>query len=120
MNLRSRIWGIGAGVFGIVNLLGALLAMRMGERAHADVHLILFLLSALAYLAWRAVNRGRRGQLAVDADAVDSGGADPQIEYLQQSVDALALEVERLGEAQRARERLRAENPSPPPPKKDQ
>ncbi|HJQ52771.1 MAG TPA: hypothetical protein VJ825_02900 [Gemmatimonadaceae bacterium] len=120
MNLRSRIWGIGAGVFGIVNLLGALLAMRMGERAHADVHLILFLLSALAYLAWRAVNRGRRGQLAVDAGEVDSASADPQIEYLQQSVDALALEVERLGEAQRARERLRAESPPSPPPTKDQ
>ena len=119
MNLRSRIWGIGAGVFGIVNLLGALLALRMRERAHADVHLILFRLSALAYLAWRAVNRGRRPQLAVDAGAADSDAADPQIEYLQQSVDALALEVERLGEAQRARERLR-EGTSSPPPKKDQ
>ena len=120
MNLRSRVWGIGAGVFGIVNLLGALLAMRMGERAHADVHLILFLLSALAYLAWRAVNRGRRPQLAVDAGAVDPDAGDPHIEYLQQSVDALALEVERLGEAQRARERLRAEGPPPPPPKNSQ
>lgn len=115
MNLRSRIWGIGAGIFGIVNLLGALLAMRMGERAHTDVHLILFLLSALAYVAWRAVNRGRRAEMAVDPAV-----ADPQIEYLQQSVDALALEVERLGEAQRAREKLRAEAAAPPPPGKDQ
>lgn len=112
MNLRSRIWGIGAGVFGIVNLLGALLAQRMGERVHTDVHLILFLVSALFYVGWRAVTRGRRGQPAVSADV------DPQIAYLQQSIDALALEVERLGEAQRAREKARPEQI--PPPTRDQ
>ena len=71
MNLRSRIWGIGAGVFGIVNLLGALLAQRMGERVHTDVHLVLFLVSALVYVAWRAVTRGRRGDPQLSAAAVD-------------------------------------------------
>ncbi|HEX2602477.1 MAG TPA: hypothetical protein VHL32_10250 [Gemmatimonadaceae bacterium] len=115
MNLRSRIWGIGAGVFGIVNLLGALLAQRMGERVHTDVHLVLFLVSALVYVAWRAVTRGRRGDPQLSAAAVD-----PQISYLQQSIDALALEVERLGEAQRARERSHAEQIPPRPPTTDQ
>ena len=114
MNLRSRIWGIGAGVFGIVNLLGALLAQLMGERVHTDVHLLLFLASALFYVAWRAVTRGRRGEPAVSA------AVDPQIAYLQQSIAALSLEVERLGEAQRARERSLAEQIPPRPPTRDQ
>lgn len=114
MNLRSRFWGIGAGVFGIVNLLGALLAQRMGERVHTDVHLVLFLVSALVYVAWRAVTRGRRGQAAASA------AVDPQIAYLQQSIDALALEVERLGEAQRAREASRVGQAAPLPPTRDQ
>jgi len=115
MNLRSRIWGIGAGVFGIVNLLGALLAQRMGERVHTDVHLILFLVSALVYVAWRTVTRGRRGEAPLSAAA-----ADPQVAYLQQSIDALALEVERLGEAQRAREKLQGERSPSPLPKNKQ
>jgi hypothetical protein len=38
---------------------------------------------------------------------------DPRIDYLQQSVDAVALEVERLGEAQRFQEKLRAEKRPP-------
>jgi hypothetical protein len=48
MNLRSRFWGIGAGLFTIVNFLGAGLAMAMGERVHTDVHLVLTLVGALA------------------------------------------------------------------------
>jgi hypothetical protein len=86
----------------------------MTERTHADLHLVLFLISVLVYLAWRTVNRGRRGEMAIEQ------AADPQIEYLQQSVDALALEVERLSEAQRARERLQAERPPSPPTKNNQ
>jgi threonine/homoserine/homoserine lactone efflux protein len=117
MNLRSRFWGIGAGLFAIVNLLGAGLAMAMGERVHTDVHLVLTLVGALVYLAWRTLTRGRRRDAAIAAAAA---AADPQIEYLQQSIDALALEVERLGEAQRARERSRVEQIPPLPPKKDQ
>jgi hypothetical protein len=42
---------------------------------------------------------------------------DPRIEYLQQSVDAIAVEVERIGEAQRYQERLQAEKAMKPPPK---
>jgi hypothetical protein len=116
MNLRSRFWGIGAGLFTIVNFLGAGLAMAMGERVHTDVHLVLTLVGALAYVAWRTLTRGRQR----DAAIAGAASADPQIEYLQQSVDALALEVERLGEAQRARERSRVEQIPPLPPKKDQ
>jgi hypothetical protein len=43
-----------------------------------------------------------------------------RIEYLQQSVDAMALELERVGEAQRFADKLRVERGETPPPKKDQ
>jgi hypothetical protein len=45
---------------------------------------------------------------------------DERLNYLQQSVDAVALEVERIGEAQRFNEKLRGEQSETPPPKKDQ
>jgi len=41
------------------------------------------------------------------------------MEYLQQSVDAIALEVERIGEKQRFNEKLRAERDATLPPKKE-
>jgi len=43
---------------------------------------------------------------------------DQRIDYLQQSVDAVALEVERIGEAQRFNDKLRAERGETPPLKK--
>jgi hypothetical protein len=42
------------------------------------------------------------------------------VDYLQQSVDAMALELERIGEAQRFSEKLRSEKGETPPPRKDQ
>ncbi|MGH7602429.1 MAG: hypothetical protein ACRENK_00370 [Gemmatimonadaceae bacterium] len=112
MNRPSKIWGWAAAIFAIVNLLGAIYAAAMGERAHADMHLVLLLIGAVGYLAWRALSRGRKNGPAVSE-------ADPRLDYLQQSVDAVALEVERLGEAQRAREKLQREQ-IPPPAKRDQ
>ena len=43
---------------------------------------------------------------------------DARLDYLQQSVDAVALEVERIGEAQRFADKLRAEQGQAPPVKK--
>lgn len=112
MNRPSKIWGWVAGIFVVINLLGAIYAAAMGERAHADVHLILLLIGAVGYLAWRALSRGRKDDAAL-------AQTDSRNDYLQQSVDAVALEVERLGEAQRAREKLQREQAQPPA-KKDE
>ena len=117
MNRPSKIWGWAAGIFVVVNLLGAIYAAAMGERAHADMHLILLLIGAVGYLAWRALSRGRKDDPGMADPALAQ--ADPRLDYLQQSVDAVALEVERLGEAQRAREKLQREQPQPPSQKKD-
>jgi hypothetical protein len=108
---RSKILRIGAVAWVIINGFGAPLAIAMGEPMHAATHALLLL---GGYLAWQFVPRGRK------AAPVQLGEADPKLEYLQQSVDAIAVEVERIGEAQRFSEKLRAEQRETPPPKKDQ
>jgi hypothetical protein len=114
MTRRSRLWQIGAALFVFINVAGAGYAAAMGERMHLDVHLVLLAAGAVAYLVARAASQGRRQ----DTPRVQQG--DERLNYLQQSVDAVALEVERIGEAQRFNEKLRGEQSETPPPKKDQ
>ena len=108
---RSKILRIGAVAWVIINGLGAPLAIAMGEPMHAATHV--FLLFA-GYVAWQFVPRGSK------AAPVQLGEPDPKLEYLQQSVDAIAVEVERIGEAQRFSENIRVPREEAPPPKKDQ
>ena len=108
---RSKILRIGAVAWVIINGLGAPLAVAMGEPMHAATHVFLLL---GGYVAWQFVPRGRK------AAPMQLGEPDPKLEYLQQSVDAIAVEVERISEAQRFNEKLRAEQRESPPQKKDQ
>jgi hypothetical protein len=103
MTRRSKLWRWAAGLFIVINLAGAVGAAAMGERRHYDVHLGLLLLGVIAYLVWRAGPRGKGHDLSSKPQA------DQRLDYLQQSVDALALELERLGEAQRFKDKLPAE-----------
>ena len=112
MTRRSKLWRWAAGIFIFINLAGAIEAAMMGERRHYDTHLFLLLVGVVAYLVWQA---GPRGQGRKAPSEVQE---DPRIEYLQQSVDALALEIERLGESQRFRERALVEKGDTPPQRK--
>ena len=112
MSRRSWLWRAGAAVFVVINLGGMLLAAGMGEQLHAAAHAVLMFLGVGAYLIWRL---GPQRQ-----DLPGTQQADERIEYLQQSVDAIALEVERIGEAQRFNDRLRAERDTTLPSQKDQ
>ena len=103
MTRRSKLWRWAAGLFIVINLAGAVEAAAMGERRHYDVHLGLLLLGVIVYLVWRAGPRGQ-GQ-----DLSSKTQADERLDYLQRSVDTLALELERMGEAQRYRDKLPAE-----------
>jgi hypothetical protein len=101
MSGRSGIWTVAAVVFTAVNLVGLGMAVAAQEQAHSGIHVALSLLGG--YFVWRLSNRSAR---------VDPAGAladDPRLEALQQSVDAVALEVERIGEAQRFHTKLQAE-----------
>src|SRR5207237_6651759 len=111
MTRRSKLWAIGAALFTIINVGGAGYAIAMGETMHAATHAVLLVLGFAAYSAWRLTPRAQRRDLKEP---------DPRLEYLQQSVDAMALEVERIGEAQRFSDKLRAEQDKISPPKKQQ
>ena len=115
MTKRSRLWRWAAALFVLINLLGAGYAVAMGEPAHAGTHAVLLLLGYGAYLAWRYTPRSARRELP----PAELPPADQRIDYLQQSVDAIALEVERIGEKQRFSEKVRSERGETPP-KKDE
>jgi len=112
MTRRSRFWRVAAGLFLFINVAGAAYAVVMGEPMHALIHAVLLTLALGAYSTWR-VSR------PVPAAHHSAQLSDDRLEYLQQSVDALALEVERIGEAQRFKEKLSAQGQTPPT-KKDQ
>jgi ABC-type transport system involved in cytochrome bd biosynthesis fused ATPase/permease subunit len=110
---RSRLWPAVVALFIIINVAGAGFAIAMGESMHALAHAVLLL---VGYVGWLVAPWRRREDPAPAPQEI----SDNRIEYLQQSVDAVALEVERLGESQRFNEKLRAVRDEIPPPKKDQ
>jgi hypothetical protein len=108
---RSRLWPAVVAAFIIINVAGAGFAIAMGESMHALAHAVLLL---VGYVGWLVAPWRRREEPAPVEQL-----SDQRIEYLQQSVDAVALEVERLGESQRFNEKLRAVRDEIPPPKKE-
>ena len=101
MSRRRTIWKAAALVFTVVNLIGLGMAMAAREQMHSAIHVALSLLGA--YAVWRLSDR------SVGVDPTSDALSDPRLEALQQSVDAIALEVERIGEAQRFHAKLQAE-----------
>jgi hypothetical protein len=110
MNPRSNKWRVAAAVYTFINVGGAGIAVAMGEPMHAAGHVVLLF---AGYIGWKLAAR------VPQSDPLQVQQADSGIEYLQQSVDAIALEVERIGETQRYNEKLRAEQGETPPLKKD-
>ncbi|MGZ3332776.1 MAG: hypothetical protein ACXU9O_11760 [Gemmatimonadaceae bacterium] len=113
MTRRAKLWRAGAVLFGIVNIGGMGLALAMGEMMHAMAHVFLLFVGVGAYLLWKTVTTwaaGRPGEQRTEVSALPSSGKDltlqlhQHVDYLQRSMDALALEVERIGEAQRFRD----------------
>jgi hypothetical protein len=100
MTGRSMLWRVLAALFTIINVGGAGYAVARAEPLHAAVHIGLLL---GAFLIWRLGPGARRQELP------SALPADERLEQLQQSVDAIALEVERIGEAQRFSAKLEAE-----------
>ena len=105
MSRRSGIWTTAAVVFTVVNLIGLGMAVAMQEQTHSGIHAVLSLVGAIA--VWRLLNRRPR------VDHTGTMSEEPRLEALQQSVDAVALEVERIGEAQRFSAKLQAERKEP-------
>lgn len=107
----SRLWRVIAGIFVVINAGGAVYAIAMREPMHALTHALVL---AVGYIAWSMAPWQRR------ASPTPAGLPQERIDYLQQSVDAMALEVERLGEAQRYADKLRAERADSPTKRKEE
>jgi hypothetical protein len=103
MTLSAKVWRVAAVIFLIGNAAGALFAFRQGERMHAEMHLVLFGAAFVGYAFSRAAQIRNRPSPPAEI-------ADPRIDQLQRSIDAMALELERMGEKQRYAEKLNAEN----------
>jgi hypothetical protein len=104
---RSIVWMVGAMLFLAINLAGGVYAAAMGEPLHAGTHAVLLLPGA--YLVWRLSRRRNAlgtGSL-LSSLPVDLGD---RLSHLEQSLDAVAIEVERIGEGQRFLTRLFAEH----------
>jgi hypothetical protein len=115
MTRRAKIWRLVAGLWAVLNVGGLAIAGVMGEESHAYVHLFLLLLGAAAWGGYWLARREAPQDHLPRAEL-----AEARIEYLQQSVDAMAVELERVGEAQRFTDKLRVERGETPPLKKDQ
>ncbi len=99
---RPRMWMAVAVLFTLVNVAGGVYAAVIGEVLHCLLHVVLTLVGGLWILllargrAASGIQRegaaGVTGQRSVFGD---------QLANLEQSLDAVAVEVERIGESQR-------------------
>jgi hypothetical protein len=101
MTRRAKLWLAIASLFSLINAGGGGFAAALSQWNHAGVHAVLLLLGM--YAGWRLLPR------AAAAPASDARLAGDRLEQIQQSVDAVAVEVERIGEAQRFSAKLQQE-----------
>lgn len=103
---RFKLWRAAAAAFAILNVGGAGFAIASAEWMHTGVHIALGALGAIGFMTLRSR----------PASALAGGPPTDRLDQLQQSVDAIALEVERIGEAQRFSAQLMKERPKGQPP----
>lgn len=113
MTRRTQFWLAVAVLFEVVNLLGAGYAIALSEVPHASLHGVLALLGA--YPVWRlALRRGSGASAGYGEIAPDvSTSIAERLMRVEQSLDAVALEVERIGEGQRYLTRVLSEGGAP-------
>jgi hypothetical protein len=113
MARSSRFWRIGAAVYFFINAAGAVYALAMGETMHAFAHVALLVVGAGIY-----------GVLRLNSDPAQqetlaAGQANERIDHLEQALNSIALNVERIGEAQRFEKKILEERIEISPPKKE-
>lgn len=111
MKRRPMIGLVLAALFTLGNVAGAIYAGMMGEVRHAGLHVVLSLVGA--YVTWLVLVR-HRPAYAVAGAAADGPPRElsSRLDNLEQSLDAIAVEVERVGESQRYMTRLFTERPA--------
>ena len=105
----SKLWKAAAVICTLINVGGALYAAVRGEWMHAAVHDGIL---GAGLFAWQVV----RFRDNVEPAAQTQTG-DTRLDSLQESIDSIALNVERIGEDQRFQEKLLKERAAKTPPK---
>jgi hypothetical protein len=103
---RSRIWTVVAAIFTAANVAGAVMAAMQGEVIHTGVHALLSLIGA--YFVWRLAPRRSESDAELEVEHRPGTTASPtppeltnRLTHIEHALDAVAIEVERIGEGQR-------------------
>ena len=99
MKNTSTFWRIAAIGFTVINVAGLIYAAIVGEPRHAVLHVVLL---GGGFLAWQFVPRTGASPAAAAGAPVN----ERVLDSLQESIDAIALNVERIGEDQRFQAKL--------------
>lgn len=109
---RSKRWLAAAAIFTVINLAGGVVAAAMGEVIHASVHAALMLLGA--NVVWLLASRRGTSSLERSASiAAEMSQLGDRLTQIQQSIDSIGIEVERIGEGQRFLTHLFANDAKP-------
>ncbi|MGK2962225.1 MAG: hypothetical protein ACSLFK_08775 [Gemmatimonadaceae bacterium] len=101
MTGRGLWWRVAAAVFAVGNAASAVYHVAIGEIGPATVHAGL---AVGTLVFWQSVfQRKSKPDYSADSQQVDS-----RLDNLQHSLDAIAVEVERLGEGQRFAQKILA------------
>jgi hypothetical protein len=116
---KHRAWIPVAWLLCLVNLVSVWFAARPAEPDHATAHALLAVLFGLG--AQHLSLRKRTADAAERTQGRETRLADPDLRPVEQALDAIAVEVERIGEGQRYLTKLLAERdamkaPKPPAP----
>ena len=114
MTRRSKIWLTLAALFSAANFAGGLFAAVQGELLHAGVHAALMLIGL--YPVWRLTSGSRERRIQLGDEELSSAPSREladRLTRLEQAIDAVAIEVERVGEWQRFLTRSSDENGTP-------
>lgn len=115
MTRRSVKWGVGAALYAVINVGGAIYAFAMGELAHGTLHVVLLVVGVAIWARYGP----RREMDATPPGASRDRAPDDlagRFRNLEQSIDAVAIEVERIGEGQRAMTNLLVDRDATPAP----
>ena len=109
MSTRSWILFVVAALFSVGNLVFTAMVAAQGEVMHAGAHTLLALLGA--YGGYRVLRKHRVevATIATHAPFTITPDVTDRLTSLEQSVDGVAIEVERIGEGQRFMTRVFAE-----------
>lgn len=94
MAMRSGWWRVAAMIFAVGNAAAAIYHVAIGEMGAAGGHAGV---AAGTLLLWFTL----RSHRSVPEYTAGPQQIDSHLDHLQQSLDAIALEVERVGEGQR-------------------